>query len=313
MRTTNTFRTCILAGALLAFFCGPVNGASYSTDASISGTTPITSYSYGNTGYGWTSGYSNGGASRSYGDGTNIDVGATGRDSTPSDPVNLMNTAGLFLQNSQVIGTGPWSSSFANGSMKSGLYETFNIGSYTASTGSLVDGILKIDLGLSYSSWSNTQPTSGSNALFGSYLSFGPGIDLFLGSSISANLQSWGPTSAEFTGSTWLNAGNLAGSDHASTILEIPFSTTVGSTLILDTELVTNFLVTWNPAFVYSEMIGVSSYDPIVLDIQTPDAYFLAGGSNYYGPDQFVAKVNEPSELALILIGLSSFLLRRRT
>lgn len=321
MRTTNTYRTLLLVGTLLVAFSGPVNAASYSTDTSISGTTPTSSYSYGNHGWlnFWTDGSSSSSVTNDYLNASSggISVRATGTDSTPSDQVSLTNFGVLSVQNLQPDGPGPWSSSFASASMKSGLGQIFGVGSYSAQPGTAVDGVLKIDLDLDLN-YFGSQPTLAVNAILGHYLSW-PGIDLFVGSSMSATLQSWGQTYDEFTGFVWLNADSLDNSGHASTILEIPFSTTVGSSLLLQAELVTNFLATWNPGFVYSQWISISSHDPIVLEFQTPDAYFTVADSGYYGPDQFVSRVeepggqvDEPSVLALMLIGLPLLRFRKR-
>lgn len=278
----------------------PASATALLTDVSITGTLP----SAADGGDFWNASSSSSYVSTSN-DSSSIEVSANAREPSSSFPISLDNHSSLMLQNTQVVGSGPWGSDFANGHMRSALSEIFTIGSSTAPQGSSVDGVLRIDLHSSYSvGWGPDQPTLFDSGFFGVFLDFGNGVQLATTSAISATLLSFS-SSNSYSGSTSIGTIQLGqqGPD-VSVILEIPFSTTVGDTVLLDVDLVTNFLAVWSQAFIYSSIIDLVAFDPITIDLLTPGAYYASRDGGYFGPDEFVTTVPEPATLALMGLGL---------
>jgi hypothetical protein len=251
-------------------------------------------------------------------------VNAYAQNPTVSAPVSLNQSAAFTLSNSLTT-SGPWTPSFFSGNLQSTISSLdFLIGSYSAPTGTLVNGVLSIDLSVAVSSYGDHSPvivttSSGTSVNFSQYPTSPLATSLGLGSNIGVTLDDK-TTGTQFTGNVRLSGGNLTptGSQSVtgSTILEIPFTTYVGNTMSFEALLQTYFDVRWYSVWQYLESFALSIEDPITLNLLTPDAYYYSSAGPYFGPDQYIAPatVDEPSIIALMVIALLGgvFTQRRR-
>jgi hypothetical protein len=253
-------------------------------------------------------------------------VNAYAQNPTVSSPVSLNQSAAFTLSNSLTT-SGPWDPSFFSGNLQSTISSLdFLIGSYSAPTGTLVNGVLSIDLSVAVSSYGDHSPvivtTTGgwapeTRVNFSQYPTSPLATSLGLGSNIGVTLDDK-TAGTQFTGSVRLSGGNLTptGSQDVtgSTILEIPFTTYVGNTMSFEALLQTYFDVRWYSVLQYLESFSLSIEDPITLNLLTPDAYYSSSAGAYFGPDQYQAPatVSEPGIIALMAIALLGWVFSQR-